>query len=223
MVYGLISIIKRGIIMTEFINIKLKINEIIDKNKQKYFKSKTIADIEEFGDPQKEEKMMGRTLISSVIGTFFLILISLITLNSLSFSVGKLLLVFTILFPISLSLYLHFVNELGDFFLHKSMKKKINNIENGTLSKDKITEELFENLFWSSKIDKETETTLKIILPYNLYLMLYSQRPSGLCYWDVSKFLENIQKYEKETKDIEDKRISIVMDVIKTSDIKITF
>lgn len=205
--------------MTNFTDIKLKVNEIINKNKKIYFNSKTIADIEAFGDPQKEEKMMGRTLISSTIGTFFLILISLIILNSLSFSAGALV-GFSVLLPIFLSLYLYFVNEVGDIFLRQSMKKKINSIENGTLSKDKITEELFKNLFWTSSIDKETETVLKMILPYNLYLMLHSQRPSGLTYLDVSKFLENIEKYEKEVKDIEDKRISIGMDVIKTSDIK---
>ena len=57
-------------------------------------------------------------------------------------------------------------------------------------------------------------------LPYNLYLMLHGKRPSGLNYLDVSKFLENLEKYEKEAKDIEDKRISIGIDFIKSSDIK---
>ena len=50
--------------------------------------------------------------------------------------------------------------------------------------------------------------------------MLHGKRPSGLNYLDVSKFLENLEKYEKEAKDIEDKRISIGIDFIKSSDIK---
>lgn len=208
--------------MTDFTDIKLKINGIIDKNKKIYFDSKTIADIEEFGDTKEEQKIMKLTFIPSV-------LFSTIFFTSISFSIAKfffLMLSETWFLTLSLSMFFSFIlsllicNKTTLYFINLLMKKKVNNIENGIISKDEITEELFKDFFWTSKIDKETETVLKMTLPYNLYLMLHGKRPSGLNYLDVSKFLENIEKYEKEVKDIEDKRISIGMDFIKSSDIK---
>lgn len=222
MMYDLILTIKRGIHMTDFTDIKLKINGIIDKNKKIYFDSKTIADIEEFGDTKEEQKIMKLAFIPSV-------LFSTIFFTSISFSIAKFFFLMsseTWFLTLSLSMFFSFIlsllicNKTALYFINLLMKKKINNIENGIISKDEITEELFKDFFWTSKIDKETETVLKMTLPYNLYLMLHGKRPSGLNYLDVSKFLENIEKYEKEAKDIEDKRISVDMDVIKTSDIK---
>lgn len=222
MMYDLILTIKRGIHMTDFTDIKLKINGIIDKNKKIYFDSKTISDIEEFGDTKEEQKIMKLAFIPSV-------LFSTIFFTSISFSIAKFFFIMsseTWFLTLSLSMFFSFIlsllicNKTALYFINLLMKKKINNIENGIISKDEITEELFKDFFWTSKIDKETETVLKMTLPYNLYLMLHGKRPSGLNYLDVSKFLENIEKYEKEAKDIEDKRISVDMDVIKTSDIK---
>ena len=222
MMYDLILTIKRGIHMTDFTDIKLKINGIIDKNKKIYFDSKTISDIEEFGDTKEEQKIMKLAFIPSV-------LFSTIFFTSISFSIAKFFFLMsseTWFLTLSLSMFFSFIlsllicNKTALYFINLLMKKKINNIENGIISKDEITEELFKDFFWTSKIDKETETVLKMTLPYNLYLMLHGKRPSGLNYLDVSKFLENIEKYEKEAKDIEDKRISVDMDVIKTSDIK---
>lgn len=222
MMYDLILTIKRGIHMTDFTDIKLKINGIIDKNKKIYFDSKTISDIEEFGDTKEEQKIMKLAFIPSV-------LFSTIFFTSISFSIAKfffimssetwfLTLSLSMFFSFILSLFIH--NKTTLYFINLLMKKKINNIENGIISKDEITEELFKDFFWTSTIDKETETVLKMTLPYNLYLMLHGKRPSGLNYLDVSKFLENLEKYEKEAKDIEDKRISIGIDFIKSSDIK---
>lgn len=222
MMYDLILTIKRGIYMTDFTDIKLKINGIIDKNKKIYFDSKTIADIEEFGDTKEEQKIMKLAFIPSV-------LFSTIFFTSISFSIAKFFFIMsseTWFLTLSLSMFFSFIlslficNKTTLYFINLLMKKKINNIENGIISKDEITEELFKDFFWTSTIDKETETVLKMTLPYNLYLMLHGKRPSGLNYLDVSKFLENIEKYEKEVKDIEDKRISIGMDFIKSSDIK---
>lgn len=222
MMYDLILTIKRGIHMTDFTDIKHKINGIIDKNKKIYFDSKTIADIEEFGDTKEEQKIMKLAFIPSV-------LFSTIFFTSISFSIAKFFFLMsseTWFLTLSLSMFFSFIlsllicNKTALYFINLLMKKKINNIENGIISKDEITEELFKDFFWTSKIDKETETVLKMTLPYNLYLMLHGKRPSGLNYLDVFKFLENIEKYEKEAKDIEDKRISVDMDVIKTSDIK---
>lgn len=207
--------------MTDFTNIKLKINETINKNKQKYLNNKTIADIEELGDPKAKKEIKEIVLFLSLITTISLGLTFGFIFTSL-FSVpsfggvsifGMSMLIFCILGMCSL-------NRIGNYFVKKAMKNKINNINNGKLNKEKITEELFSNLFWTSKINKETEIVLKMTLPYNLYLMLHSKKPSGLNYLDVSKFLENIEEYEKEVKDIEDKRISIGMDVLVTSDIK---
>lgn len=222
MVYDLILTIKRGSHMTDFTDIKLKINGIINKNKKIYFDSKTIADIEEFGDTKEEQKIMKLAFIPSVLfsTTFF---------TSISFSIAKFFFIMsseTWFLTLSLSMFFSFIlsllicNKTTLYFINLLMKKKINKIENGIISKDEITEEIFKDFFWTSKIDKETETVLKMTLPYNLYLILHGKRPSGLNYLDVSKFLENIEKYEKEVKDIEDKRISIGMDFIKSSDIK---
>ena len=222
MMYDLILTIKRGIHMTDFTDIKLKINGIIDKNKKIYFDSKTISDIEEFGDTKEEQKIMKLAFIPSV-------LFSTIFFTSIFFSIAKFFFIMsseTWFLTLSLSMFFSFIlslfiyNKTTLYFINLLMKKKINNIENGIISKDEITEELFKDFFWTSTIDKETETVLKMTLPYNLYLMLHGKRPSGLNYLDVSKFLENIEKYEKEVKDIEDKRISIGMDFIKSSDIK---
>lgn len=222
MMYDLILTIKRGIHMTDFTDIKLKINGIIDKNKKIYFDSKTISDIEEFGDTKEEQKIMKLAFIPSV-------LFSTIFFTSISFSIAKFFFIMsseTWFLTLSLSMFFSFIlslfiyNKTTLYFINLLMKKKINNIENGIISKDEITEELFKDFFWTSKIDKETETVLKMTLPYNLYLMLHGKRPSGLNYLDVSKFLENLEKYEKEAKDIEDKRISIGIDFIKSSDIK---
>lgn len=222
MMYDLILTIKRGIHMTDFTDIKLKINGIIDKNKKIYFDSKTISDIEEFGDTKEEQKIMKLAFIPSV-------LFSTIFFTSISFSIAKFFFIMsseTWFLTLSLSMFFSFIlslfiyNKTTLYFINLLMKKKINNIENGIISKDEITEELFKDFFWTSTIDKETETVLKMTLPYNLYLMLHGKRPSGLNYLDVSKFLENIEKYEKEVKDIEDERISIGMDFIKSSDIK---
>lgn len=208
--------------MTDFTDIKLKINGIIDKNKKIYFDSKTISDIEEFGDTKEEQKIMKLAFIPSV-------LFSTIFFTSISFSIAKFFFIMsseTWFLTLSLSMFFSFIlslfiyNKTTLYFINLLMKKKINNIENGIISKDEITEELFKDFFWTSKIDKETETVLKMTLPYNLYLMLHGKRPSGLNYLDVSKFLENLEKYEKEAKDIEDKRISIGIDFIKSSDIK---
>lgn len=208
--------------MTDFTDIKLKINGIIDKNKKIYFDSKTISDIEEFGDTKEEQKIMKLAFIPSV-------LFSTIFFTSISFSIAKFFFIMsseTWFLTLSLSMFFSFIlslfiyNKTTLYFINLLMKKKINNIENGIISKDEITEELFKDFFWTSTIDKETETVLKMTLPYNLYLMLHGKRPSGLNYLDVSKFLENIEKYEKEVKDIEDERISIGMDFIKSSDIK---
>ena len=202
MIYDLILTIKRGIHMTDFTDIKLKINGIIDKNKKIYFDSKTIADIEEFGDTKEEQKIMKLTFIPSV-------LFSTIFFTSISFSIAKFFFLMsseTWFLTLSLSMFFSFIlsllicNKTTLYFINLLMKKKINNIENGIISKDEITEELFKDFFWTSKIDKETETVLKMTLPYNLYLMLHGKRPSGLNYLDVSKFLENIEKYEKEVK-----------------------
>ena len=222
MMYDLILTIKRGIHMTDFTDIKLKINGIIDKNKKIYFDSKTISDIEEFGDTKEEQKIMKLAFIPSV-------LFSTIFFTSIFFSIAKFFFIMsseTWFLTLSLSMFFSFIlslfiyNKTTLYFINLLMKKKINNIENGIISKDEITEELFKDFFLTSTIDKETETVLKMTLPYNLYLMLHGKRPSGLNYLDVSKFLENIEKYEKEVKDIEDKRISIGMDFIKSSDIK---
>lgn len=222
MMYDLILTIKRGIHMTDFTDIKLKINGIIDKNKKIYFNSKTISDIEQFGNPKEEDKIMKLIFISSVLSsTIFFTIISFFIIKSF-FTMQPEISYITF----SLSMFFSFISssfickKTSLYFIYLLIKSKINNIENGTISKDKITEEIFDDFFWRSKIDEETETVLKITLPYNLYLMLHSQRPSGLTYLDVSKFLENIEKYEKEVKDIEDKRISIGMDVLETSDIK---
>jgi len=219
--YGLIFIIKRGMIMTDFTDIKLKINEIINKNKKKYFNSKTIADIEEFELSRKQKRIEELDFFPSLLMSLLLGFISsifIVSLFPMPSSHIPTLAGSSVLFLFPLGMY--FTRKIGSYLVKKSVKKKINKIENGTLSKHKITEELFKDLFWTSSIDKETETVLKMILPYNLYLMLHSQRPSGLTYLDVSKFLEHIEKYEKEVKDIEDKRISMGMDIIKTSDIK---
>lgn len=222
MMYDLILTIKRGIHMTDFTDIKLKINGIIDKNKKIYFDSKTISDIEEFGDTKEEQKIMKLAFIPSV-------LFSTIFFTSISFFIAKFFFIMsseTWFLTLSLSMFFSFIlslfiyNKTTLYFINLLMKKKINNIENGIISKDEITEELFKDFFWTSTIDKETETVLKMTLPYNLYLMLHGKRPSGLNYLDVSKFLENLEKYEKEAKDIEDKRISIGIDFIKSSDIK---
>lgn len=222
MVYDLILTIKRGSHMTDFTDIKLKINGIINKNKKIYFDSKTIADIEEFGDTKEEQKIMKLAFIPSV-------LFSTIFFTSISFSIANFFFLMsseTWFLTLSLSMFFSFIlsllicNKTTLYFINLLMKKKINKIENGIISKDEITEEIFKDFFWTSKIDKETETVLKMTLPYNLYLILHGKRPSGLNYLDISKFLENIEKYEKEVKDTEDKRISIGMDFIKSSDIK---
>lgn len=223
MMYDLILTIKRGIHMTDFTDIKLKINEIIDKNKKIYFDSKTIADIEDIEEPKKYEKIISILLIPALITLGYSTDISLRVIRYL-FSISPsdtfyTLVVVATIFSL-LGIIGYSVVKLSGFIIKTLWHIKIKNIENGKLSKDKITEELFSDLFWKSKIDDETETVLKMILPYNLYLMLHSQRSSGLTYLDISKFLENIEKHEKEVKDIENKRISIGIDVIKASDIK---
>lgn len=84
MMYDLILTIKRGIHMTDFTDIKLKINGIIDKNKKIYFDSKTISDIEEFGDTKEEQKIMKLAFIPSVLFSTIFLQVSLFLLPNFS-------------------------------------------------------------------------------------------------------------------------------------------
>lgn len=94
--------------MTDFTDIKLKINGIIDKNKKIYFDSKTISDIEEFGDTKEEQKIMKLAFIPSV-------LFSTIFFTSISFSIAKFFFIMsseTWFLTLSLSMFFSFILSL---------------------------------------------------------------------------------------------------------------